>query len=74
MAFMVAVKLHNGQAGERRQIVGWIVLVGLLVLVIGSAPTWPYSQEWGYMPSGIVGAVLVVVLVLVLAGYIPKTL
>jgi hypothetical protein len=54
--------------------VGWIVVVVLLVMVIGGAPTWPYSREWGYLPSSVLGAVLVVVLVLVLAGYIPHVL
>ena len=33
-------------------------------------PAWPYSREWGYGPSGILGTVLLVVLVLVLLGYI----
>lgn len=51
----------------------WIVVVALLVIVIGSAPTWPYSREWGYWPSGALGAVLVVVLVLLLTGFIPQT-
>lgn len=53
---------------------GWIVVVVLLVMVIGGAPTWPYSREWGYWPSGVLGIALVVVLVLLLAGYIPQTL
>jgi hypothetical protein len=49
-------------------------LVVLLVLVIGGAPTWPYSREWGYGPSGVLGVVLVVAFLLVLGGYIPGTL
>jgi len=53
---------------------GWILLVVLLMLVIGGAPTWPYSRGWGYGPSGVLGVVLVVVLALVLVGYIPGTL
>lgn len=53
---------------------GWIVVVVLLVMVIGGAPTWPYSREWGYWPSGVLGIALVVVLVLLLTGYIPQTL
>jgi hypothetical protein len=46
----------------------WLILIILLVLVLGSLPTWPYSGGWGYYPSGLLGVVLVVVLVLVLLG------
>ena len=42
-----------------------LLLIVLLVILIGSLPTWPYSRGWGYYPSGGVG-VLVVVLVLLL--------
>ena len=64
----------SGLGDERRRIVGWIVVVVLLVMVIAGAPTWPYSREWGYGPSGVLGIVLVVVLVLLLSGFIPQTL
>lgn len=47
----------------------WTILVILLiVLLLGSLPTWPYSASWGYYPSGGLGIVLVIVLVLVLMG------
>jgi hypothetical protein len=46
----------------------WLILIILLVLLLGSLPTWPYSSGWGYYPSGTLGLVLVVVLVLVLLG------
>jgi hypothetical protein len=42
----------------------------LLLLAIGGLPTWGYSRGWGYGPSGLLGLVLVVVLVLVLLGRI----
>ncbi|MGB3415389.1 MAG: DUF3309 family protein [Mesorhizobium sp.] len=45
-----------------------IVIVILILLLVGTTPNWPYSREWGYRPSGIVGAVLLVVLILVLMG------
>jgi flagellin-like protein len=38
--------------------------------LLGAIPSWPYSRAWGYGPSGIVGVVLVVVIVLLLAGQI----
>jgi hypothetical protein len=45
---------------------GTILLIILILILIGAVPSWPYSRGWGYGPSGIVGVVLVVVLVLVL--------
>jgi Protein of unknown function (DUF3309) len=47
-----------------------ILLIILLLILIGALPTWPYSSGWGYYPSGTLGLVLVVVLVLYLAGYV----
>ena len=47
---------------------GTILLVILVLVLIGSLPTWPHSQAWGYGPSGGLGLVLVVVLLLVLLG------
>jgi Protein of unknown function (DUF3309) len=45
------------------------VLIILLVLIlVGALPTWPHSQGWGYGPSGVLGLVLVVILVLALLG------
>lgn len=45
-----------------------IVLIVVVLLLLGALPSWPYSRGWGYYPSGILGAILVVVLVLVLLG------
>ena len=47
-----------------------ILLVLLIVLLLGALPTWPYSRSWGYYPSGGLGLVVAVVLVLLLAGRI----
>jgi hypothetical protein len=47
-----------------------ILLIILIVILIAALPTWPYSGGWGYYPSGILGIVLVIVLVLVLMGRI----
>ncbi len=44
-----------------------LLLIVLAALLIGGLPTWPYSQSWGYYPSGGVGALLLIVLVLALA-------
>jgi Protein of unknown function (DUF3309) len=45
-----------------------ILLILLVLLVLGALPTWPYSTGWGYYPSGGLGLVLVILLVLVLMG------
>lgn len=47
-----------------------VLIVVLVALLFGAAPAWPYSREWGYYPSGLLGVVLVVVLILALTGRI----
>jgi Protein of unknown function (DUF3309) len=48
--------------------VGTILLILLVLLLLGALPTWPYSSGWGYYPSGGLGLVLIVLLVLVFTG------
>ncbi len=45
-----------------------ILLIVLVLLLIGALPTWPYSTGWGYYPSGGLGLIVVIVLILVLMG------
>ena len=45
-----------------------ILLVLLIILLIGSLPAWPYSNGWGYYPSGGVGLVVLILLVLLITG------
>jgi hypothetical protein len=47
-----------------------LLLILLIILILGVAPTWPYSREWGYYPSGTLGTVLLVVVLLMLFGRI----
>jgi hypothetical protein len=47
-----------------------ILLVILIIVVIASLPTWGYSRGWGYAPSGGLGLILVILLVLFLMGRI----
>lgn len=47
-----------------------ILLVILILLLVGALPTWPYSSGWGYYPSGTLGTVLIVLLILALLGRI----
>lgn len=49
---------------------GTILLIVIVLVLIGALPTWPYSSGWGYGPSGVLGAVLVVALILLLLGVI----
>jgi hypothetical protein len=43
-----------------------ILLVVLILMVLGALPTWPYSRSWGYYPSGGLGLVVVILLILIL--------
>ena len=45
-----------------------VLVVLLILLLLGAIPSWPYSRGWGYGPSGILGLVLIVVLILALTG------
>ena len=47
-----------------------ILLIILILLLIGALPSWPYSSGWGYYPSGGLGLVLVILIVLLLMGRI----
>jgi hypothetical protein len=48
--------------------IGTILLIIVILLLIGVLPTWPHAKSWGYGPSGAVGLVVVILLVLVLMG------
>jgi hypothetical protein len=47
---------------------GTILLIVLILILIGVIPAWPHARSWGYAPSGIVGVILVIVIVLFLLG------
>jgi hypothetical protein len=47
-----------------------ILLIVLILFLIGALPTWPHSANWGYYPSGGMGIVVIVLLVLLLTGRI----
>lgn len=49
---------------------GTLLLILLVLLLIGVIPSWPYSRGWGYMPSGALGVVALVVIVLLVMGRI----
>ena len=47
-----------------------ILIILLVLALIGSLPTWPYSRGWGYYPSGGVGLIVLVLVILLLMGYV----
>lgn len=47
---------------------GTILLIILLLALVGALPTWPHSSSWGYGPSGLLGVVLIVALIMLLTG------
>ena len=49
---------------------GTILLIVLVLMLIGTIPTWPHSKSWGYGPSGGLGLVLIIVVLLVFMGRI----
>jgi len=50
--------------------VGTILLVLLILMLVGAFPTWPHSKSWGYYPSGGLGLLVVILLVLLVLGRI----
>ena len=58
-------------SNERRvtAVISTILLIVLILLLLGAIPTWPHSRGWGYGPSGLVGVLVIVLIVLLLSGY-----
>jgi hypothetical protein len=55
---------------EEPRVLGTILLIILILLLLGALPTWPYSTGWGYYPSGGLGLLVVILIVLLVAGRI----
>ena len=47
-----------------------ILLIILIIILIGALPTWPYSSGWGYYPSGGIGLIVIILIILLLMGRI----
>ena len=50
---------------------GTILIVILILMLLGSFPTWPHSRSWGYGPSGGLGLVVLILLILLILGRLP---
>jgi hypothetical protein len=55
---------------RRSKMLGTILIVLLILALVGALPTWPHSRGWGYYPTGGLGAILLIVVILVLLGRI----
>jgi len=53
---------------DKEHAMGTILLIILILLLIGAFPSWPYSRGWGYYPSGLLGIVVIVLIVMLLTG------
>jgi hypothetical protein len=47
---------------------GTVLLIIVILMLVGTLPTWPHSRDWGYVPSGGLGLVVLILLILFLAG------
>jgi hypothetical protein len=45
-----------------------ILIIILIILLLGAVPRWPHSRNWGYFPSGTLGIILLIIIILVLMG------
>ena len=50
---------------------GTILIVILILMLLGTLPTWPHSRSWGYGPSGGLGLIVVILVILLLLGRLP---
>jgi hypothetical protein len=64
------VCIYEQQPRSGVVMLGTILLIILILILIGSLPTWPYSGSWGYYPSGGFGLLVVIVIILLLMGRI----
>jgi hypothetical protein len=56
---------------HKEKAMGLILLLILLILLVGSLPSWAYSRQWGYIPSGILGVLILVLIILVVLDLFP---
>ena len=47
---------------------GTLILLILVLILVGALPAWPHSRNWGYVPSGVTGLVVLILLVMLLTG------
>lgn len=71
------MRMSNGQLVDEvsfihaygwRPIMGTILLVILILMLLGAIPTWPHSRSWGYAPSGSLGLIILIIVLLLITG------
>ncbi len=50
-------------------VAGWWLILLLVIILIAAVPAWPYSRGWGYYPSGAVGLIVVILIIVLLLGW-----
>jgi hypothetical protein len=60
----------DGNTRRSEMTLGMVLLIVLVLALLGVIPNWPHSKGWGYAPSGVVGLLAVVVVVMLLTGHI----
>lgn len=63
-----AIELPYTDSRKNFMSLGTLLLIVLILMLIGAIPSWPHSRSWGYGPSGLLGLVVVVMLVLLVMG------
>lgn len=64
-------ELHPGESEDRRKdMLGTILIVVLILALLGALPRWSHSRNWGYAPTGGLGLVIVIIVILVVLGRI----
>jgi hypothetical protein len=65
----VLISRSQTKKGERAML-GTILIVIVILMLLGALPTWPHSRQWGYYPSGGLGLVFLVLIILLVMGRI----
>ena len=63
-----ARKVETDDLRQEGTMLTTIIIILLVILLLGSVPRWPYSRGWGYYPSGLLGLILLIVIILWLTG------
>lgn len=58
--------IYSPQKSARRKLLELIIIIVLLLLLFGSFPVFPYSRSWGYAPTGTLGTILLIIVILYL--------
>jgi hypothetical protein len=61
---------HLGFCREGKKVLSTVLLVILILILLGALPTWPHSRNWGYAPSGGLGLIVLILVILLLLGRI----